>query len=70
MKPQTIALLILIVLLLIIIVQNSHSIWLYLLFWRISVPQILLIPILLLIGFVIGFFVGKMPGKGRAERSM
>ena len=69
MKAQTIVLLVLIVLLLIIIVQNSHSIWLYLLFWRISVPQILLIPILLLIGFVIGLLVGKMSDKSRTKGS-
>jgi uncharacterized integral membrane protein len=43
----------------IIIVQNAYVVNLSILFWKVSVSQIILLPLLILLGFVIGYFVGK-----------
>ncbi|TKJ41228.1 hypothetical protein CEE37_06065 [candidate division LCP-89 bacterium B3_LCP] len=63
MKPQTIALIVIALIALIIIIQNSHSVWFHLLFWRMSIPLIIIVPLMLLIGFAGGFLVAKMKGK-------
>lgn len=63
MKPKVIAIIVLIVLLLIIMVQNTQVIDLHLLFWTISMSQIILIGIALVCGFVIGYLISMLTGK-------
>ena len=46
-------------LLAILLLQNTQVVTLRFLFWRISMSQIILIPLVLGLGFVIGFLVGK-----------
>ncbi len=67
-KPKTIVLLVLIVLFLVILLQNMSPVTLRLLFWRIEAPQIILIPVTMLLGFVIGYMVAKMTGKGKTTQ--
>ena len=43
------------------------AVTLRLLFWRIEAPQIILIPVTMLLGFVIGFMIAKMTGKKKAK---
>ncbi len=64
MKPKVIVLLVLAVLFLIILAQNTHVITLNLLFWTISMSQIILIAFVLLGGFVIGYLTSRLTGKG------
>jgi len=59
MQPKQIALLIVGVLFLILLLQNTHVVMLHFLFWEFGMSQIILIPLILLLGFGAGFFVGK-----------
>lgn len=63
MKPKVIAILVLIVLFLIILAQNTHVIALNLLFWTISMSQIILIAFVLVGGFVIGYLTSMLTRK-------
>jgi uncharacterized integral membrane protein len=70
MKPKTIVILVLVALFLIILVQNTQVVTLRLLFWKIGMSQIILVPLTMLIGFVIGYLVAKITGAthGTTER--
>lgn len=59
MRPKFIAVLALIVVFLIILVQNIQPVTLRLFFWKIGMPQIILIPLTMAIGFVVGLIVAK-----------
>jgi len=59
MRPKMIVALVLGTLFLIILLQNTQVASLRLLFWEISMSRIILFPLVLFIGFVIGFFVGR-----------
>jgi len=62
MKPKNIALICLGVLFLVVLLQNTQVVNIRFLFWKLSMSRIILLPIVMLIGFVIGFFVGKKSG--------
>jgi uncharacterized integral membrane protein len=70
MKAKTIVVLVLIGLFLIILFQNTQVVTLRLLFWKIDMSQIILVPVIMLIGFVIGYLVAKVTGghHGTTER--
>lgn len=59
MKPKQITLIIVGVLFFILLLQNTHVVMLHFLFWEFGMSQIILIPLILSLGFGIGFFVGK-----------
>ncbi|MFH1458783.1 MAG: LapA family protein [Candidatus Omnitrophota bacterium] len=59
MKPKTIAILIFSGILLIILLQNTQVVSVQLLFWKISMSRIILLPLLMFIGFILGFFMGR-----------
>ncbi|UCH12455.1 MAG: LapA family protein [Candidatus Omnitrophota bacterium] len=63
MPPKKIALIVLGVLLLIILLQNTQVVSVRFLFWKLSMSRIILLPLFMLIGFIIGFFVGKKSGE-------
>jgi len=46
-------------LVLIILIQNTQVVSFQVLFWKLSMSRIILFPLVLLVGFIIGFFVGK-----------
>lgn len=60
MRPKTIVALVMLALLLIIVLQNTKVITLWLLFWKISMSQILWTSLTLVIGFSCGFLVAKL----------
>jgi uncharacterized integral membrane protein len=70
MKPMTIVILVIIALFVIILVQNTQVVTLHLLFWKLGMSQIILVPLTMLIGFVIGYLVAKATGvhPGSTER--
>jgi len=39
--------------------QNTHHVTVSFLFWHITMPQLILIPLLILVGFVVGYIVGR-----------
>ena len=70
MKPMTIVILVLVALFVIILVQNTQVVTLRLLFWKLGMSQIILVPLTMLIGFILGFIVAKVTGgnHGTTER--
>ena len=65
MKPKLIAILVPIVLFLIILFQNTEVVTLKVLFWDISLSRILFIPLVALVGFVLGYLTAKVTRKKR-----
>lgn len=68
MKPKTIAVLIVIALFLIILIQNTQVVTLRLFFWKIGMSQIILVPLTMLIGFVLGYVVAKVTSNHRSMK--
>jgi uncharacterized integral membrane protein len=68
MKPKVISVLVLIVLFLVFLVQNTQVVTLRLYFWKISMSQIILIPLVLILGFALGYGVAKMAGKNGSSK--
>ncbi|MBU2063420.1 MAG: LapA family protein [Candidatus Omnitrophica bacterium] len=62
MKPKTIALLILAGLFIVVLLQNTQVVSVQFLFWEISMSRIILLPVVMGMGFIIGFFMGKRKG--------
>ena len=63
MKFKTIIALILIALFLVIVIQNVEVVEIKFLFWTIIMSRIIFIPLIMLIGFILGFFVAKVRKK-------
>jgi uncharacterized integral membrane protein len=63
MKLKTIIILILVALFVVIAVQNTQAVTIQILFWKISMSRIIFIPLLMLLGFVIGFLVAQVIKK-------
>jgi uncharacterized integral membrane protein len=59
MKVKWIIIIILAILFIIIIIQNSGIVEYKIFFWKINISRIIIIPIFLIIGFLIGFFIPK-----------
>lgn len=62
-NPKVISALVLIVLFLILLFQNTQMVSVKIYFWEIAMSQIILIPLVLLIGFVAGYLVARFKGK-------
>jgi uncharacterized integral membrane protein len=67
MKAKTIVVLVLIGLFIIILVQNAQVVTLRLLFWEFGMSQIILLPLALIIGFILGFIVAKVMSDTRSK---
>lgn len=65
MKPKVIVILVLVILFLIILAQNTHVTTLHLLFWSISMSQIILIALALVGGFILGYLTSMLTRKNR-----
>jgi len=65
MNLKNIVLLVLVVLIAILFVQNSQVVSITLLFWQVSMSGIIMFPLLVLIGFTLGYLVCKFGGKRR-----
>jgi uncharacterized integral membrane protein len=55
------------VLLLIILIQNTQTVTLRLLFWKVSMSRIVLMPLTLLLGFAAGYATAIIRGKSRPD---
>jgi len=62
MKAKVIVVLVLIGLFLVILIQNTQVVTLRLLFWKVGMSQIILVPLTMLIGFILGYIVAKVTG--------
>jgi len=68
-NPKTIAIIVVFVLFLIFLFQNTSAVTLRLYFWEVTMSQIILIPLVLLVGFACGLAVGKLTGRKKLERN-
>jgi uncharacterized integral membrane protein len=68
MKPKKIAILVLAVLLAVVIFQNSRVAVVQLLFWKITMSMIVLIFMVALIGFVIGWLTRHHVAESKRDR--
>jgi len=68
MKPKLIVVLVLIALFVIVLIQNTQVVTLRLFFWKIGMSQIILIPLTMLIGFVVGYIVTRVTGNRFKEK--
>ena len=62
-KPKTIVSFVIIVLLLVIFFQNTQVVSFRIFFWKISMSQIILIPLTMIIGLVLGYVIGRLTGN-------
>jgi uncharacterized integral membrane protein len=68
-SPKFITAAVLIVLFLILLIQNTQPVSVKIYFWQISMPQIVLIALALLIGFIAGYGVTVMTGRWRKRKT-
>ena len=63
MKPKAIIILVLVTLFIIVLIQNTQVVTLRLLFWKVEMSQIVLIPLVLFVGMVVGYLLGTIRKK-------
>jgi len=68
MKPKIIIILVLVALFAILLIQNIQVVTYRLFFWKISVSQVILVPLAMLVGFIIGFIVAKVTSSRKRNR--
>ncbi|HCS47238.1 MAG TPA: hypothetical protein DIW61_02885 [Candidatus Aminicenantes bacterium] len=64
MKTKILIVAILLALIIILLVQNTQEVVFRVYFWKISMSQVILVPLAVLVGFLFGYFVAKL-GKER-----
>ncbi|NQT27588.1 LapA family protein [candidate division KSB1 bacterium] len=69
MKLKTILLIVLAVLVCVIILQNTQVVEYSFFFWKFTISRILVIPIFILIGIVIGYVLSMHKSKKKADAS-
>lgn len=62
-RPKVVAIIVISILALIILLQNMATVTFSLLFWKVEVSQLLLVVIMLVIGFALGFLTAKLGRK-------
>jgi uncharacterized integral membrane protein len=67
-SPKAIGIVVLLVLCFILIIQNTQVVTIRLFFWKLSMSQIILMPLALLAGFVIGVLTQAHFSKRREKR--
>ena len=60
MKLKSIIIIILLAIFIVVLLQNTQVVTLKLLFWNIQMSRIILFPITLVLGFIIGFITAKL----------
>ena len=69
MKPKKISILITSLFLIIILIQNTRVVNLNILFWKISMSQVVLLFLISII-FIIGYFTRLVKGKHKTSKSI
>ena len=62
-RPKVIAIIAVSILALIILLPNLQTVTFRLFFWKVEVSQLLLVLLMLIIGYVLGFLTAKLAGK-------
>jgi uncharacterized integral membrane protein len=66
MKAKAIVGIALVVLLVLLLVQNTAVVTYRLLFWTISLSQVVLVPLIAILGFVLGYIAGSIRRRGKS----
>jgi putative membrane protein len=69
MKPKTILAIVIFILLLILTLQNTQTVSFRFLFWTLTLSRILLIPIFILLGFLLGYILAKVEKPSKNQKS-
>ena len=69
MKPKQIIILIISALLLVILLQNTQVINFNILFWTISMSQIVLMVLVMILSFALGYFTHHMVQRRKAAKT-
>lgn len=67
MKPKTILAIVIFILLLILTIQNTQNVSFRFLFWSLTLSRILLIPLFILLGFVLGYIIAKVERPSKKQ---
>jgi uncharacterized integral membrane protein len=62
-KPKVIAIIVVSVLALIVLLQNLQTVTFRLFFWKVEVSQLLLVLLMLVVGYILGFLTAKLTEK-------
>jgi uncharacterized integral membrane protein len=63
LRPKVISIGVLLVLAIVILLQNSQAVSFHILFWRLSASLLMLLPLTLLLGFVVGYVFHALTSK-------
>jgi uncharacterized integral membrane protein len=63
MKTKLLMAGVLLVLIIVLLVQNTQEVIYRVFFWKISMSQLILLPLAVLVGFLFGYFIAKLGGK-------
>ncbi len=66
MKTKLLIVGVLLVLIIVLLVQNTQEVIFRVYFWKISMSQMILVPLAVLVGFLFGYFVAKL---GKEKKS-
>ena len=69
MKYRIIGILVVIALVVIFLLQNTQEVTLRLYFWKVSLSQVILIPLVLVVGFLLGYIAARTRGRTKVKRS-
>jgi putative membrane protein len=68
MRVKTVVIVIALVLLLIVVLQNTQVVTLRFLFWNLTMSRVILLPLIGLAGFVVGYAVGRRGKKPTRQK--
>jgi len=63
MKPKIILIVVLLVLLGVLFIQNTQEVVFRVFFWQIIMSQVILVPLAVLVGFILGYIAAKIEKK-------
>ncbi|HOI44866.1 MAG TPA: LapA family protein [Candidatus Aminicenantes bacterium] len=67
MKAKLVVALALVALLAVLFIQNTQNVTYRLYFWSVSISQMILVPLIALLGFLVGFIVGSLARKDKVK---
>jgi uncharacterized integral membrane protein len=68
MKTKIVLILVLVALLGVLLIQNTAIVTYRLFFWTVSLSQVVLVPIVAVIGFLAGWAVGSLRGRRKGSK--
>ena len=63
MKTKLLVVAVLLVLIIILLIQNTQEVIFRFYFWKVSMSQVILVPLAVLVGFLFGYFVARTGRK-------